>query len=138
MAHPNFPFPNPFTLDREEYVLFEHISKSIDINEEIIGIDTYYQHGVPAAPLFGFGDPQFIYLAQEFTVFRNDQLAQMSYQVEDENGNKFTVSANSLVAVGPPLWVSKMCQENFLLRVFAVIANIDYWEFVGWRLTLTP
>lgn len=135
MAHPATPV-NIFNINNSEFVLLNHIIKEADISTSLIGIEPYYQHGAPAVPLFGPVLPQFIYLALEFSCFANDQLAQMTYVVEDENGGIFTIIADSLVAVGPALWTARMKQTCFLLRRIVAIANVDYWEFVGWRLTL--
>lgn len=61
MAH---PIPNNiFNLNDPKYVILDHIIRHIDINNELISIEPYYQHGVPGVPLFGAGDPQFfVYL----------------------------------------------------------------------------
>lgn len=131
-------FPNLFDINDAKNVLLDHLIRSIDIPWEVISTERYYQHGNPAGPLFGVGSNEFVYIADEFTVFRDDQLAQMAYIIEDENFQTVIVTADSLVAVGPPLWTSRMRQEHFIVRNFPTIANIDYWEFVGWRIGLRP
>ncbi len=138
MAHPEIVRPNIFNINEPLYVLFNHIAKSQDLTSELIGVEEHYQNGPPAPPLFSIFNPEFIYLAKQFTVFRGDQFAQMLYNYQDENGNTISVRAQSLVAVGPPLWQSRMSQENFIVGNFSAVANVDFWEFVGWRLTMRP
>lgn len=78
----------------------------------------------------------FLYICEELTCFANDQLTQMVYTIEDENTNVATVIADTITAVGPATYTARMKQTNFLLKRFPVVANVDYWEFVGWLLTL--
>lgn len=128
---------NIFKINDPEFVLLNHIIQQVHVDKQLIGIEPYYQHGTPGLPLFGPPDPQFIYLALQFTCFRNDQVIQMVYNVEDDAGDSFAVVADSIFSLGPgSLFTARMEQKNFLLRRFSVVANIVYWEFVGWRLTL--
>ena len=133
-------FPNLFDINNAKNVLLDHLIRSIDISWEVISTERYYQHGPPAAPLFSPGAPpiESVFIADEFSCFRNDQLAQMLYQIEDENFQNVNVIADSLVAVGPPLWTARMRQEHFIVKNFPIVTNIDYWEFVGWRIWLRP
>lgn len=129
---------NPFNINDPKYVMLNHIITNQDalLPQELISIETYYQHGIPVAPLFSPGEPQFIYMCSSFHFFRDDQIAQMVYQIEDENGFQPIVVADTISTVGPALWQSHIRQENFILRSIIVIAAITYWEFIGWRLTL--
>lgn len=129
---------NPFNINDPKYIMLSHIITDQDalLPNELISIEPYYQHGLPAAPIFGPGVPEFIYMCDSFHFFRDDQLAQMIYQITDENGFQPVVVADTISNVGPPLWQSHIRQTDFILRSISVIASITYWEFIGWRLTL--
>lgn len=129
---------SPFNINDPKYVMLSHIITNQDalLPVELIAIEPYYQHGIPAAPLFGAGEAQFIYMCSSFDFFRDDQLAQIIYQITDENGFQPAVVADTIANVGPPLWQSHIRQTDFILRSISVIANTTYWEFIGWRLTL--